>query len=138
MTAQTGENLHFEEKNYSMCTEPLNQYFMLSGVYPEFEEPSTDLWRGYIGSWEIIENRLYLVYLKGFNRDGTESDLSALFPEYPDRVFAHWYCGTLRVPDGNILHFEHMGYGSIYERDLLINIERGIVKDVNITKNGDN
>ncbi len=137
MTAQSGENLHYEGKDYSMCSEPLNQYFTLSAVMPNFESPSTSLWRGYVGSWSIIENRLYLVNLTGFNKDGTESNLNALFPDYPDQVFAHWYCGTLRVPDGQMLHYEHMGYASTYERDILIEIEQGIVKEVNIKHNGE-
>jgi len=137
MTAQSGENLLYEGKDYSMCSEPLNQYFELSGVTPNFESPSTDLWRGYVGSWSIIENRLYLVNLIGFNKDGTESNLSVLFPKYPERVFAHWYSGTLRIPDGKMLNYEHMGYGSTYERDIIIEVEKGMVTEVKIKHNGE-
>ena len=137
MTAQASENLIYEGKAYSMCSEPLSQYFALGGAAPEFQSPSTALWRGYLGDWEIIENRLYLIKFKGFLDDGTEANLTTLFPEYPERVYAHWYCGTLRLPDGKLLNYEHMGYGSTYERDILIEIEKGKVIDVKIKHNGE-
>ena len=137
MTAQVSENLIYEGKDYSMCTEPLNQYFELGGVAPKFESPSTSLWRGYIGNWEITENRLYLIGFQGFLEDGSEANLSSLFPDYPERVYAHWYCGTLRLPEGKMLNYEHMGYGSTYERDIMIEIEKGVVMEVNIKHNGE-
>ena len=136
MTAQIGENLRYEGKDYSMCTEPLNQYFELGGAAPKFESPSSALWRGYIGKWEIIENRLYLIELEGFLEDEIKVTLEALFPNYPKRVFVHWYCGILRLPEGKMLKYEHMGYGSTFERDILIKIHQGVVKDVTIEENG--
>ena len=48
-------------------------------------------------------------------------------PEYPERVFAHWYSGVLRIPQGELLEYVHAGYGSIYEKDLLIDVENGVV-----------
>ena len=39
---------------------------------PHFQAPSTALWRGYVGSWEIVDDRLYLVELErnSGKRDG--------------------------------------------------------------------
>ena len=54
--------------------------------------------------------------------------LARLFPGYGDRVFAHWYSGTLRVPQGRQLKYVHMGYASTYERDLMLQIERGVLR----------
>ena len=54
--------------------------------------------------------------------------LERLFPGYGDRVFAHWYSGTLRVPQGWQLRYVHMGYASTYERDLMLEIERGVLR----------
>ena len=68
----------------------LNDYFLLSGAPPPFESNSSALWRGYIGSWEINERRLYLVELEGVLEDGTDVTLGTLFPDFPERVFAHW------------------------------------------------
>lgn len=56
--------------------------------------------------------------------DGTPASLASVFPEFPERVFAHWYSGTRRIPQGRRLQYVHMGYGSTCERDLLLEIER--------------
>ena len=136
MTAQMGERLIYQGKEYSMCTEPLDEYFAYSGERPNFGWESTALWRGYIGSWEIIDNRLYMTALSGSLEDGTEVKLEALFPGFPDLVFAHWYTGTLHVPDGKLLNYVHAGYGSEYERDILIKVEKGVVTETTVRQNG--
>ncbi len=136
MTAQIAENLLYEGAKVSMCTEPLNDYFLLSGNYPRFDSNSSALWRGYIGSWEINERRLYLVELEGVLEDGTDVTLGTLFPDFPERVFAHWYSGTIRIPQGKQLRYVHMGYGSTFEQDLFLEIDQGIVTSTRIRNNG--
>ncbi len=59
---------------------------------------------------------------------GTPASLQSIFPGYPDRVFAHWYCGTLRIPQGDRLRYVHGGYLSEYEKDLMLEIEKGVVQ----------
>ena len=54
--------------------------------------------------------------------------LERLFPGYGDRVFAHWYSGTLRVPQGRQLRYVHMGYASTYERGLMLEIELSMLR----------
>lgn len=110
-----------------MCTNPLSDYFAMGGFNPRFKYNCTALWRGYVGSWEIVNDRLYLVGLRGTLEDGTEASLATVFPEFPDSVFAHWYSGTIRLPKGKQLKYVHMGYGSTFERDLLLDVERGVV-----------
>ena len=43
-------------------------------------------------------------------------------------MFAHWYCGTLRIPQGNRLRYVHGGYLSVYERDLMLEVEKGVIR----------
>lgn len=136
MTAQMRERLIYQGREVSMCTEPLNDYFALSGERPGFSAPHTALWRGYIGTWKILDDRLYLIELAGQLENGAEATLATLFPDYPDRVFAHWYSGTLRVPEGKITEYVHAGYGSNYERDRFIKIEKGIVVDESVRHYG--
>ena len=136
MTAQIGENIIYKDKKYVMCTEPLSNFFNLSGISIEFCEPLTALWCGYIGTWEIKENRLYLISIEGNLKNDKEVVLEDIFPGYPDRVFAHWYSGLLRIPDGKMLSYEHMGYASEYERDILITIEKGVVQKTKVRQNG--
>lgn len=136
MTAQTEERLRYQGEDVAMCTNPLCEYFAMGGFNPRFEPESTALWRGYLGRWEIVDGRLYLVELHGTLEDGTEASVATIFPDFPDRVFAHWYAGTIRIPQGKQLKYVHMGYGSTFERDLFLDLERGVVKNTRVRHNG--
>jgi hypothetical protein len=139
MTAQAAEALIYKGEKLSLCTNPLGAY--LEGVSSpiKFCATSTALWRGYIGTWTIEGGRLYLAKLRGYiDKDGAvdEVGLSYLFPDYPDGVFAHWYSGELRCPMGELLNYVHGGYGSTYEQDLFIEIEKGVVVNERLVGNG--
>lgn len=136
MTAQLGENLYIDGQLYSMTCNPLCNYFALAGIDPGFESNCTALWRGYIGTWEIVDNRLYLTELSGTLEGDIEATVATFFPDFPDRVFAHWYTGTIRIPQGKLLEYVHMGYGSMYERDLILKLEKGVVIDTLLRHNG--
>jgi hypothetical protein len=136
MTAQIAENLLYQGESVAMCTEPLEKYFILSCTFPKFESNCSALWRGYVGSWEIVNDRLYLIGLDGTLEDGTNVSVSTLFPDFPDRVFAHWYSGTIRIPQGKQLRYVHMGYASTFERDLILDLDRGVVSGARISQNG--
>lgn len=137
MTAQIPEQLRYEGEDLAMCTNPLNDFFAMGGVNPRFGSNCTALWRGYVGRWDIVDGRLYLVGLHGTLEDGTEASLATIFPDFPERVFAHWYSGTIRIPRGKELEYVHMGYGSKFERDLLLDVERGVVKSTRTRHNGE-
>lgn len=136
MTAQISEQLLYMGETHVMCDQPLYMYFELSGITPEFESNCTALWRGYIGSWEIIEDRLHMVGLTGTLKDDAEANLATVFPNYPDRVFAHWFSGKVRLPQGKQLKYVHMGYSSIYERDLFLHFENGVLAKSEVVENG--
>lgn len=137
MTAQFSEELSYEGKDLAMWTTPLCDYFVMGGFDPGFDVSCTALWRGYEGQWEIIDERLYLVELQGTLRDGTEASLASVFPDFPGRVFAHWYSGTIRIPQGKLLAYVHGGFSSTYEQDLLLDLERGVVKRTRVRHNGE-
>ena len=61
--------------------------------------------------------------------------MGLLFPRFEKRVFAHWYSGTLRVRDGQMLNYKHMGYMSVFERELLLEVERGVVTGTKVMDN---
>lgn len=136
MTAQFNERLRLDGDVVPLCTTPLSDYFALAGEWPKLRMDCTALWRGYLGTWEILGDRLYLVGLEGTLGDGTPLTLEALFPGHGERVFAHWYSGELRIPQGEQLQYVHQGFASRYERDLLIDVERGIVTGRRMRHNG--
>jgi hypothetical protein len=61
--------------------------------------------------------------------DGRPFSVDGLFPDDTrpagTPVFADWYSGELRIPEGEMIQYVHGGYGTTYERDRLILIERG-------------
>ena len=136
MTAQISEKLLFEGEKHAMCTNPLGDYCALGGELPRFASNCTALLRGYVGTWEIINDRLYLIELHGELESGQDADLETVFPGYGERVFAHWYSGVIRLPQGKMLEYVHMGYGSTYERDLLLEFEKGVLISRRVKVNG--
>jgi hypothetical protein len=139
MTAQTPECLWYRGVELALCTEPLKMFSGVSLVQSPYEYHSTSLWRGYVGTWAIESVRLYLKAMQRCKRvDGklTNVGLEDLFPGYPDGVFAHWFTGELRCPRGALLKYVHGGYLSIYEEDLFIRVQRGVVIDERVVRNG--
>jgi hypothetical protein len=137
MTAQISEHLIFEGQEVALLSNPLNDYFALGGSNPGFESTSTALWRGYVGTWEILNDRLYLLELRGTLKSGDDATLESVFPGFKDRVFAHWFSGRLRIPQGKRLEYVHMGYASTYERDVLLTLQNGVVLTKKIRLNGE-
>lgn len=127
MTAQVSEILMLDGKCHEMCAQPLSDYFMLAGINPQLDIPHTACWRGYVGTWEIIHERLYLTELSGRIENGACASLETFFPGYPTRVFAHWFDGRIRLPRGKLLKYMHMGFASVHEEDVFLVIKRGIV-----------
>jgi len=130
MTAQFSEVLKHRGETLALCTYPLNVYWKSSGNPIELQSTSTGCWRGYVGTWQINGDRLYLVEFWG-NRKG-ESDyeqvgLADVFPNYPDGVFAHWFTGELRCPRGEWLRYLGSRSNSQFERDLIIHVRSGVV-----------
>lgn len=130
MTAQCTEVLKDRGETLSLCSYPLNMYRKSSAKRIALVSTSTGCWRGYVGTWEIVDGRLYLVKFWG-NVQGESGlkqlGLSDIFPGYPDGVFAHRFTGELRCPRGQRLRYVHSGFGGEYESDLFITVRQGVV-----------
>jgi hypothetical protein len=110
MTAQAPEILIYNGREMAMITNPdvnpgcdyVSGFSMNTGNY-----------RGYVGTWEIKDDRkLYLC-----NVDGGRTK------NYPDPVFADWISHDLEVWSGNLLRYVHAGYGSMFEENVIFKIE---------------
>lgn len=78
---------------------------------------NTACWRGYIGTWEIRQDAFYLVAVEG------------LYTLQGEPILADWVSETLRIPCGNVLFYQHMGFMTIYEEELFVSIEKGRVTE---------
>lgn len=118
MTAQFREVLFYKGEKMGMAEEPLRPY-LNSREDLQFRSNCSACWRGYIGNWKIEDSKLYLIELKfGFNADDT-LEMNDLFPGQ-DKVFADWFSGEIQIPTGELLEYVHMGYASIYEKDIFL------------------
>ena len=124
MTTQAGEILSYNGEKTTIATEPLKPYLETRSDI-SFIFKSTGLVRGYISSWEIKNKKLYLVSLLGFIENNEKVDLNYLFPNKKE-VFADWFSGEIRIPEGDLLKKIKTGYSSVYARDRLLNFNKGI------------
>ena len=131
MTAQVHETLIYDGNETSMafCPPlPENNPRVKMLTDEEIEEDdasgivfSTACWRQYIGTWEIKGGRFYLRGIEGrYQLGGSEP------------LFADWFTGVLRIPRGEMLQYVHMGYGSVFEEEVHVKIEQGVVTNTKV------
>ena len=85
---------------------------------------SSACWRGYIATWEIKKNQLYLIAVKGrYQMDGAEP------------IFADWFSGNLRIPKGERLKNKALGLLSANGLELHIKINQGMVTQIEAIDN---
>jgi hypothetical protein len=136
-TAQYGDKLRIDGKTYEIFTNPLTSY--LEGnpdKLPKSNVVSTALWRGYVATWEVKNQALLLVnveILQPVKKPG-ESGSSTEFGSVMEQMFpgekevpARWFSGNIIVPDGKLVHYVHMGYGSTFEKYIVLRVEKGAV-----------
>lgn len=131
-TAQIPDVIVVDGKEHSLNTNPLDRHLHgLGDAAPKFEVTSTALWRGYIASWELKGGKLFLrsVSVPQYDPEGDEREpvemLREIFPGEGE-VVAEWYSGALIIPDGAMVEYVHMGYGSTYERYLVALVREGV------------
>ncbi len=163
-TAQSSDWMIYEGKFFRIADDPLDTFPWLGDKRPRFEiapgVSSTGNYRGYLALWEIRGGRLFLAGLDSFaekpesekrkfdpddektwewspSDDKERADLRKIFPSrFKDgRVFADWFTGTIRIPDGKILKYIHFGHASVFERDILLHFEAGVLKKCEMKKN---
>jgi hypothetical protein len=139
-TGQAPDKILYEGRLRSLFSNPLEDYYEDEEKRPLFmvspNTMTTGNWRGYIATWEIKDGTLYLTHVKAWieNRRVT---LQRLFGKRvrKGKVKASWFSGELRIPDGKMLQYVHMGYGSVYEREIFLTVEKGRITDKAIIDN---
>lgn len=136
-TAQRGDVLILDGEECVIQTHPLEPFFEIHpDRRPESSIVATNLWRGYLATWEIDGDRLLLVDVAVLRRDpavahpetGLASVLSDVFPG-EERIHATWFTGHLIVPRGEMVEYVHQAYASTFERYTLLTVRRGYVTD---------
>lgn len=132
-TAQRSDKIIYKGQEYSLNCNPLEDFF---NIHPD-KKPTTGiissaLWRGYIATFEVVDNQLFLKDIKIMTKDSLnkigdykwESVIKEVFPNQ-DKIKIEWYSGLLVIPYGKMVNYVHMGYGSTYENYYVLEINKG-------------
>ncbi|MDG1798459.1 MAG: hypothetical protein P8H35_07815 [Flavobacteriales bacterium] len=133
MTIQAGDILSYSGEKKTIATEPLKPYLETRSDVG-FIFKSTALVRGYIGTWEIRNKKLYLASLVGFIQNNKQVDLNYLFPKKTE-VFANWFSGDIIISEGKLLEKINLGYESVFEKERFLNFKEGILISETVKNN---
>lgn len=138
-TAQEPDVLLLDGKREALHTNPLAAWLEAHPqALPRSEVMSTANWRGYVATWEVAGDRLLLrkVEVATIGPDDADGDPTFVATDVAPRMFAQsdeivatWYSGALVIPRGELVNYVHMGYGSDYERYVVLSIRAGRVVD---------
>ncbi|MCL2800355.1 MAG: hypothetical protein FWD28_01170 [Treponema sp.] len=145
-TAQAPDLIIYNGNEYPLFVNPMEIYFeKFPEKRPRSSTRSTALWRGYIATFEIIQNELWVVDIKievitspAGSRNFTKELVSVINEVFDgnDRIKADWFSGLLIIPQGRIIRYEHMGYASTYEGYIILEIHNGnFIKELNLSYN---
>lgn len=135
-TAQAPDKIIYKGIVYSLYNYPLEDYFKKNpDKRPKSEVMSTGLTRGYVATFEVRENQLFLKDIKIGYVDTTaiqssrykwQSVLNDVFPNQKD-IKIDWLTGLLEIPHGEILKYGITGYGK-NNNYILLEIFKGDLK----------
>ena len=138
-TGQIPDLLIVKKDTVPIFSNPLEEYFKKKGERElvGFKGcSSTACWRGYKAIWKLKNDSLFLMKVTSCHDEcgvTKNADLIAMFGS--DTVFANWYNGKVIIPKGELVHYIHMGYGSIYEKEKHLKFKNGVLKREEIISN---
>jgi hypothetical protein len=126
MTAQIGDDLIWKRNTYSLLGAPdlarhpriveVKDWLQSNHKRRDRGIGSSGCWRGYIASWKISRNRLFLC--------GIEGNL-ALKGREP--LFAGWMKDWLRIATGDLVNYMHSDFSSTYDGVVEFEVIKGLV-----------
>ena len=135
-TEQTSDRIIYNGKEYSFNANPLESYFEKHpDKRPKSNSMSSDLWRGYISTFEIKDSLLFLkdikieVYEHSKKKKSEIKLVSVRNKVFPNQkiVKIDWETGLFLLPIGKITNYVYMGYVPIYENYILLEIHEGVL-----------
>ncbi len=133
-TSQIPDYLIYKNDTIALSANPLESYPYIDSLRPTLfgnrkTGCSTACWRGYVATWKLENQKLYLIEIKSCDsyRDYLKADLKSLFEKKYQRgkVFAGWVTDSLLSRQGKLIHYVHDGYESIYEKEVLFCFNKG-------------
>lgn len=139
-TTQIPDYLIYKGDTLQLYVYPLESYFKHQDRPDSlFPYTNTANGRGYVAYWTIENDSLFLAdikvekwnnWLRCDRRVSLDKSLIFHNRKNTDRIFADWVTAELLSPDGELLHYEHLGYEQEYSIERYFNIEKGLLKSV--------
>lgn len=136
MSAQKGDIIFMDGEKMELYSNPLEEYWTRKKKKrPSFYKLDSCR-RGYVASWEIRDKQLLLKEVDGdiekrsflFGKKSVKCTLKTIFPKNADGyIKADWFSGKLRIPRGNMIQYEHSGYESRFQQEIIVTVEEGNV-----------
>ena len=106
-------------------------------------QTSLACWRGYVGTWEIIKDKLHLLRLERHEIKPKDDSFVEQTVTLPLQTFfgqdgpipADWFSGVLRVARGDVIMQVNAGYASVYEEDVFFVVDHGKIISRRAVKN---
>jgi hypothetical protein len=132
VTAQTPESILLDGEEWLLLGTPLDPFLAANGLANRFVSPHTALWRGYLGTWRVdAEGHLFLDDVTATVRalgSGTQTvQGSAALRGAALPMAADFVTGRLRVARGAQVRHVHSDFDSVWEQEVLLEVERGRV-----------
>ena len=133
-SSQVGERFIYNGDTLEIATQPL--YTIADDVesilkerygLDMFEKIAYSIARGYIGTWELKEGKLYLIELSFTAFEGIS--LQDIFGDrcVEGRVLADWFCGKIILPKGKWLVYDGISASTYYKEEHLI-FKKGVLR----------
>lgn len=132
-TSQAPEFLIYKGDTLLIFAAPLESYFKHNSrpdsVFYKYGLNSTAYSRGYIGYWELKNDSLFLIELRG---DSGKIDLSLIFKDKSNgaRIFADWVNDSINNPYGKLIYYSALGYDLIYEFERDFMFKNGVLTKI--------
>ena len=136
-TVQHKDILCYDGETYGLKDYYLEDYFEKHPKKkPKTEISSTALWRGYIATYTVYDNQIYLTDLQIQVQDKSSNEIFATkwksvfkdFSPNSDRFLIKWINDLILLPIGVPIDYED-GYGITHSQYEIIEIKNGIIVD---------
>lgn len=83
--------------------------------------------RGYVASWELIEDQIFLTKISDVSNGRLEADLQTIFEtqDYNKRIKANWINDEMVVHSKNSMEGYRIGFSNVYEQEFVLKFKNG-------------
>ncbi|WP_319480460.1 hypothetical protein [uncultured Draconibacterium sp.] len=123
MAIQQKDRIYLDGKLFELLSTPLKTFFEAHPEIPTFSGKIPECSRGYMASWRIRNNVLYLT---GFQQVSPTVVINPRDVLSSPKIVADWYDGTLRIPIDSLIPNSDGG-DDPHDAELHITVQRGVV-----------